>query len=50
MFIDIHAHAYRTPVPFVTQFPTMAAVLRDVAGQHDRCQDVVAGCRAGRGM
>ncbi len=27
MFIDIHAHAYRKPVPFVTQFPTAEQVL-----------------------
>ncbi|MCM8768233.1 MAG: amidohydrolase family protein [Candidatus Omnitrophica bacterium] len=27
MFIDIHCHAYRKPVPFVTQFPTPEQVL-----------------------
>jgi len=27
MFIDIHAHAYRKPVPFVTRFPTPEQVL-----------------------
>ena len=34
MFIDIHAHAYRRPVPFVTQFPTAEQVLQryDEAG------------------
>lgn len=28
MFIDIHAHAYRKPVPFVVQFPTVEELLR----------------------
>ena len=28
MFIDIHAHAYRRPVPFVTRFPTAEQVLQ----------------------
>ena len=23
MFVDIHAHAYRKPVPFVVQFPSV---------------------------
>ncbi len=34
MFIDIHAHAYRRPVPFVVQFPTAEEVLQryDEAG------------------
>ena len=34
MFIDIHAHAYRRPVPFVTRFPTAEQVLQryDEAG------------------
>ena len=34
MFIDIHAHAYRKPVPFVVQFCTAAQVLQryDKAG------------------
>lgn len=27
MFIDIHAHAYRRPVPFVTVFPTVGQVI-----------------------
>ncbi|MCG2660734.1 MAG: amidohydrolase family protein, partial [Kiritimatiellae bacterium] len=27
MFIDIHAHAYRKPVPFVTMFPTAEQVI-----------------------
>ncbi len=27
MFIDIHAHAYRTPVPFVADFPTVEQVI-----------------------
>ena len=34
MFIDIHAHAYRKPVPFVTSFPTAEQVIEryDAAG------------------
>ncbi|MFA6930367.1 MAG: hypothetical protein WCT05_08570 [Lentisphaeria bacterium] len=28
MFIDIHAHAYRKPTPFVTQFPTAEQLLQ----------------------
>jgi len=34
MFIDIHAHAYRRPAPFVTQFPTAEQVIQryDEAG------------------
>ena len=28
MFIDIHAHAYRRPAPFVTQFPTVEQVIQ----------------------
>ena len=34
MFIDIHAHAYRKPVPFVTSFPTAEQVIEryDKAG------------------
>jgi len=31
MFIDIHAHAYRKPVPFVTQFPTA----EELIGRYD---------------
>ncbi len=27
MFIDIHAHAYRRPTPFVTQFPTVEQII-----------------------
>lgn len=27
MFIDIHAHAYRRPTPFVTKFPTVEQVI-----------------------
>ena len=28
MFIDVHAHAYRKPVPFVVQFPTPEQVIK----------------------
>ncbi len=39
MFIDIHAHAYRISVPFVTQFPTAEQVLEryDAAGIERGC-------------
>lgn len=39
MFIDIHAHAYRIPVPFVTQFPTAEQILAryDAAGIERGC-------------
>ena len=33
MFIDIHAHAYRRPVPFVTMFPTVEQVIE----RYDKC-------------
>ncbi len=39
MFIDIHAHAYRIPVPFVVQFPTAEQLLEryDAAGIERGC-------------
>ncbi len=33
MFIDMHAHAYRKPAPFVTPFPTIEQVL----ARYDEC-------------
>ncbi|MFA6724685.1 MAG: amidohydrolase family protein [Lentisphaeria bacterium] len=39
MFIDIHAHAYRRPVPFVVQFPTV----EELIGRYDEA-NIRMGC------
>ena len=33
MFVDIHAHAYRKPVPFVVQFPSVEELLKQTLKQ-----------------
>ena len=39
MFVDIHAHAYRKPVPFVVQFPSVEELLK----RYDEC-GIEMGC------
>ena len=39
MFVDIHAHAYRKPVPFVVQFPSVEELLK----RYDGC-GIEMGC------
>ena len=39
MFVDIHAHAYRKPVPFVVQFPSVDELLK----RYDEC-GIEMGC------